>query len=92
MIHFYNLSGNIQLFVTFLVGLAVISQTFMFMLNRYRYRFNRLRVFENALEIFVLVELIILAILLSQVVNGYQNGFIIDSGYKYLRIIMFIIV
>lgn len=88
----YNFSWAIKIFIAFIFGILVLSQTLALVLNYYRYRLRRPRIFESLLEISVLIEVLILGLLYGQMLNAYKNGFIVPSGYGNIRILNFIVI
>jgi len=89
MIEFYNFSGLSRILITFLLGISVLSQTVALLLNFYRSSLNISRIFENLLEVAILFEILVFSLLHGQVMNGYEKGFVVPTGYENLRILIF---
>lgn len=92
MIEFYTASWVTRIFITFILGIGVLSQTLATVLNFYRHDQTTRRVFENLFEMFIVVEILIFSLLHGEVVNGYKNGILVPVGYENIRIAIFIII
>lgn len=90
MTNFFVFSFTVRLWIVLILGLALLSQTLAVVLTYYRSNFSRLSWFENWLELSILLELVIFALLYGQVLNGYKIGMVIPSGYEKMRIAIFI--
>ena len=91
MIEFVSFSWIFRIFITVLLGFCVLVQTLAIVLNYHSKRLNTRMIFENALEIIVLLEILIFSLMHGQIISGFKNGFIVTTGYENLRIIMFFI-
>lgn len=92
MIEFFNLSAATHIFVTFYLGICVLAQTLALVLNFFRHRRNITWVFESLLEISILFEILIFSLLYGQIVNAYNNGFVVPTGYESIRILIFLVI
>lgn len=89
MIEFFNFSWLVHIFITFILGICILTQTLALVLNFYRNSLIKARIFENFLEISILLEILVFSLLHGQVVNGYRNGIVVPSGYENMRIFIF---
>lgn len=92
MIEFFTYSWLVRISLTFVLGVCVLTQTIALVLDYYRVKLSMIHFFESLLEMAVLVEILILATMFSQVLNGYRNGFVVPTGYERLRVAWFVIV
>lgn len=92
MIKFFTLSAATHIFITFILGICVLAQTLALVLNFFRHGPSTTRVFENFLEISILFEILIFSLLYGQMVNGYNNGFVVPTGYENTRILIFLVI
>lgn len=92
MIEFFTFSSGARIFITFILGICVLTQTMTLVLNFYSHRLTTYRVFENLLEIAILGVILLYAILHGQVVNAYKNGFLVPTGFENIRILIFLVV
>ncbi|NLC65813.1 MAG: hypothetical protein GX752_02575 [Clostridium sp.] len=91
MIEFMSFSWIFRMFITVLLGVCVLAQTLAIVLNHHSKRLSTRLMFENALEIIILFEILIFSLMHGQIVSGYKNGFIVATGYENLRTFMFFI-
>jgi len=91
MIEFFAFSWGIRILITFILGICVLTQTLALVLNFYRRSLTVPGVFENTFEIFILGEIIVFSLLHGQVISGYENGFVVASGYETIRIFIFVL-
>lgn len=92
MIELFSYSWVFHIFITFILGICVLSQTLALVLNFYRSGINAPRFFEGLLEISILFQILVFALLHGQVVNGYKNGFLVPTGYENIRILVFFVI
>lgn len=92
MSEFYTLSWSFHIFITLILGVCVLAQTVVLVFKFSRYMKNRTRFFENFLEISILFEILVLAILYGQMINGYKNGFLVPTGNESVRILNFLVI
>lgn len=92
MIEFFTLSWESHIFIIFILGLCVFSQTLALVLKFFRYELNKRHVFENLFEVFILIEILVFSLLYGQMVNAYKNGIVVETGYENIRIIIFIVI
>ncbi|NLC03639.1 MAG: hypothetical protein GX787_05080 [Tissierellia bacterium] len=92
MIEFFSLSWGIHIFVVFILGICVLSQTLVLVFSFFRHGLTTTKVFENLLELSILFQIILFAILFGEMGNGYKNGLVLSSGYENLRISIFLVV
>ena len=92
MINFFSFSFSSRLWIAFILGVCVSIQTLALVLTYFHSNFSRLSWFENLLELFILLEFVVIALLFGQVLNGYKIGLVIPSGYREFRIAIFIII
>lgn len=90
MIEFFSVSWGMRIFITFILGLCVLTQTLALVINFYRQDQIKQRVFENLLEIAILAEIIVFSFMHGEVVNSYRNGIVVPIGYENIRIIFFL--
>lgn len=90
MIEFLSFSLNFRLVIVLLLGVCILTQTFALVVTYYRARIGKLPFFENLLEMSILLELVVFVVLYGQLMNGYKIGLVILSGYKILRITVFL--
>lgn len=92
MIKFFNLSATTHIFITFILGICVLAQTLALVLNFFRHRRTITWAFESFLEISILSEILIFSLLYGQIVNAYNIGFIVPTGYENIRIFVFLVI
>lgn len=92
MIEFYAFSWVIRILITFILGICVLTQTLALVFAFYRRRRTAPRVLETLLEISILCEILIFSLLHGQVVNAYQTGFVVPTGYENIRIVAFVVI
>ncbi|HZK44595.1 MAG TPA: hypothetical protein VFC73_09980, partial [Syntrophomonadaceae bacterium] len=92
MIEFFTFSWEARIFITFILGICVLTQTMALVLNFHRHRLTTSRVFENLVEIAILVAILVFALLHGQVVNGFKNGFVVPTGHENIRIFIFLVI
>lgn len=92
MIKLYGFSETARMFITILLGMAVLFQTLAMIFNYYSKRSNRINSFKNLLELSILLEILVFSLLHGQVINGYRYSFLISGGYDKFRIIVFILI
>ena len=63
MIEFFTVSGATRIMITFILGICVLAQTFVIMLNFYRHDKTIRSIFENLFEVSILGEIFILSLL-----------------------------
>jgi len=81
MVEFYKWPEAARLLVTLLLTFCVAVQLLAALISSYRRPHSRLRVFENLLEFFVLLQIVALSLLFGQVMNGYNKNMIVPAGY-----------
>lgn len=91
MINFFSFPLETHIWITFILGLGVISQTLALILNFYSERLDPRNLFKNLLEIAVLGEILLFSLLHGQIVNGLQTGFVIPAGYDRARVGFFMV-
>ena len=91
MLEFLVLPFAVSMFITFLLGICVLMQTLTVLLCLYRNRFSVITVFENLVEMAILLQILICSLMHGQVLNDYKSGFVIPIGFEYLRMIVFCI-
>ena len=94
MTEFYTFSSLAHIFITFILGICVMTQCLALVLNLYRRSLilTSPRVFENLYEVSILCEIFVFSLLHGQMINGYGNGFVALTGYENIRIFVFILV
>lgn len=90
MIEFYSASSLTRIFLSFLLGIAVLAQTLAIVINFYRQEQGTRRIAENIFEIAILFEIFIFGLLHGQVVNGFRYGLLVPTGYERIRISAFL--
>jgi len=81
MAEFYTWTLPNLIPITFLIALCILAQTPAMVISWYRRNRSRLNLFENLLELFVLVQVFILALMHGQVLGNYDIGLIAPIGY-----------
>ncbi len=92
MSEFYTFIWPVHIFIISLLGICVLAQTVAFLLNFFNYGIDATRVLKNLFELLILFEIIILSLLYGQMLNGYENGFLVPTGYRNIRIIIFLVI
>ena len=92
MIGFYTFSSTTHIFIIFLLSICVLAQTVALLLTYYSHRINELGTIENFLEVAILCQILLFSLLYGQVVNGYNQGFVMESGYEIIRILVFCLI
>ena len=92
MIEFFTVSWATLIMITFILGICVLAQTFVIVLNFYRHDKTIRSIFENLFEVSILGEILILSLLHGEVVNGYKNGILVPVGYENIRIAAFFVI
>lgn len=92
MIEFYTLPWSFHIFVTFLLGVCVLVQTLALVFKFYRHMKSKIHFLETFLEISILSEILVLAVLYGQMINGYKNGFLVPAGNENIRILIFLLI
>ena len=87
MIEFYSWTQVERTFVTLLIAFCVIVQTLATVLRYYQRPHPRLRLFENLLELFLLLHIIVLSLLMGEAQLGHFSGLIVPTGYVAMRYI-----
>ena len=89
MIELYTFSWITQLLITFLLGISILSQTLVVVLNHYSHSLTPSKLIESSLEISILLEIFILSLLHGELVSGYRNGMLVPAGYENIRLAVF---
>lgn len=92
MIEFFTFSWIIKIIIIFILGISVLIQALTLMLSIYRSSSTSPRILENLLEIFILIEILVLSMMLGQVMDAYKSGFVVPTGAESIRIIIFIVI
>lgn len=92
MIEFFTFSPAARVFITLILGICVLTQTLALVLNFYRHSATTHRILETMFEISILCEILVFSLMHGQVVNGYENGFVVPIGYVELRSIVFFVI
>ena len=90
MSEFYAWPLAARLAITLIFALCVLSQTLAAALNFYRRRSAVERVFENALELSVLAQIIVISMMHGQVMQAIDTGLLPETGYADLRVAVFV--
>ncbi len=85
MIAFFAFSPAARILITFLLGIGVLAQTLALVFNDFRRSVTTRSIFETMLEISIVGEILVFALMHGQVINGYKNGFVVPTGYEELR-------
>ena len=92
MTEFYSWSLAARMAVTFFIALCILSQTMSAILGFFRRRSTPLRIFENTLEVAILIQILVCSLLHGQVVQAVAVWLIPETGYAGLRIVVFVII
>ena len=68
-----------------LLILCVLAETPAMVMSRYRRPRSRVRVFENLLEVFILLHIIVLSLLQGRAIHAHFVGILYRAGYEGLR-------
>jgi signal transduction histidine kinase len=85
----YILAETARLFLTFFIALAVLAQALAMVLSFHRYHSGWGRSFDDLLELFVLIQLLVCSLLYGQHLHNYYSSLIAPTGYDVLRIACF---
>ena len=85
MAEFYTWRLGEHSLLTVLLILCVLSETPAMVLSHYRRPHSRVRVFENLLELFILLHIIVLSLLQGRAMNAHPGGILYRAGYEDLR-------
>ena len=85
MSEFYTWSLTMHSLVTVLIILCVSAQTLAMVLNHYQRPYSHVRIFENLLEILVLLHIIVLSVLQAQAASAHFTSILYPAGYGHLR-------
>ena len=92
MIDFFNFSSTSLIFIALIIGFCVLAQTLALVLRFFRHGLTTLGTFKILLELFILLEIFNFSLLYGQMLNGYNNGIAVPSGYENIRIPIFLII
>ena len=92
MIEFFTLSWGGHIFIIFILGLCVLAQTLTLLLSFFRYSATRTRLLKSSIEISILFEILLFALLYGQMANGYRDGILVATGYENIRILVFLVI
>lgn len=92
MIDVFNYSWAPHLFITFLLGICVLSQTLALIGTYYTSRITLLHFFNNIFETLILCEILVFSLMHGDIVSAYRNGFVVPSGYFKFRIFIFLLI
>ncbi|NLC04487.1 MAG: hypothetical protein GX787_09445 [Tissierellia bacterium] len=92
MIDFFNFSSATLIFIAFIIGICVFAQTLALVLRFFRHGLTTLGIFKTLLEFFILFEIFNFSLLYGQMLNGYNNGIAVPSGYTNIRILIFLLI
>lgn len=87
---FYTFPWIGHIFIILILGISTLTETLLTSLKFIYNWKDRRQAFELFFEIFILFEIIIFSLLYGQMLSGYKNGFLLDSGYLNTRIIIFL--
>jgi signal transduction histidine kinase len=87
MTEFFLWTRDAQLLITLLIAVCVLGQALALALSYYRRSRSRIHYLEAVLELFVLLQIIVLSLLHGQVFHGYDMSLIAPTGYGALRYI-----
>lgn len=90
MTEFYTFSWMAHIFIISILGICVLAQTSALLLNFFRHGIDVSQAFKNFFEVLILFEIIVFSFLYGQMLNGYNNGFLLPTGYINIRIIVFL--
>ena len=91
MTAFYTWPQAILYLITLLIALCVLFQTLATVLSFYRHRSSYRMLFEEFLELFILIQIICCSLLHGQIIQTHDMLFIVSAGYGDLRIALFVI-
>ena len=89
MLEFYSFSGNAILFLCMVSALCLAAQTIAMSASINRHKNRAVLWLECILEVFILLQVLVLALLISQVRVNIESLHIADTGFTALRYILF---
>ena len=92
MVEFYTWTQMNRSYVSLLLAFCVMAQTLTVVFSFYRRPRERVRLFENLLELVLLFHIVVLSLLMGQEQQSHIIGLIVPTGYIELRYISSILV